>query len=140
MKIGFYPLNSVENAELKYAVIISKMGSAYIYVKHRERTTWELPGGRREPGELIQDTAKRELIEETGASRFEIEPISIYSVERNGEKSYGQLFHAKVEALDGVLEHEIEKVALFEKMPESLTYPDIQPHLLNKVKEVMGTL
>lgn len=31
-----------------------------ILCKHRERTTFESPGGWREPGETISDAAKRE--------------------------------------------------------------------------------
>ena len=39
-----------------------------------------MPGGHREAGEDILETAKRELQEETGAIKFEIKPICVYSV------------------------------------------------------------
>ena len=39
-----------------------------------------MPGGHGEAGEDIFETAKRELQEETGAIKFEIKPICVYSV------------------------------------------------------------
>ncbi|HEY1428656.1 MAG TPA: NUDIX hydrolase [Candidatus Tumulicola sp.] len=32
----------------------------------RERPLWNIPGGRQQPGELLYETAQRELFEETG--------------------------------------------------------------------------
>ena len=60
---------------LKFAVIISKTNGKWIFCKHRERDTYEVPGGHRESGEDILSTAKRELMEETGATDFTIKPI-----------------------------------------------------------------
>ncbi|MCR5214807.1 MAG: NUDIX domain-containing protein [Eubacterium sp.] len=34
-----------------------------MFCKHRDRDTFEVPGGHREPSEEIIDTAKRELYE-----------------------------------------------------------------------------
>ena len=65
---------------LKFAVIISKTEGKWVFCKHKERTTYEVPGGHRELGETVIDIAKRELMEETGAVEFTITPICIYSV------------------------------------------------------------
>ena len=71
-----------------------------VLVKHRERRTYEIPGSHREPGETIEETAARELKEETGAETFTLKPVSVYSVTgRNrvndtGEETYGMLFYA----------------------------------------------
>ena len=78
MEIKFY--DNVEDALLKFAVIISKANGKWVFCKHKERDTYEAPGGHREKGELILDTAKRELREETGAIDFTIRPICAYSV------------------------------------------------------------
>ncbi len=40
-----------------------------------EETLWELPAGTREDGELAIDTARRELIEETGYRAGSVEPL-----------------------------------------------------------------
>lgn len=72
--------DSIDDSMLKFAVIIAKHNGKWVFCKHRERSTWEVPGGHREQGEDILETAKRELYEETGAINFEINPICIYSV------------------------------------------------------------
>lgn len=59
--------DTVEDTLLKFAVIISKSNGKWVFCKHKERDTFEVPGGHRESGEEIIETAKRELQEETGA-------------------------------------------------------------------------
>ena len=73
LEVKFY--DAVDDDLLKFAVIISRAMSKWVLCKHRERDTYEVPGGHREKGENILDTAKRELKEETGALEFTIEPI-----------------------------------------------------------------
>ena len=65
LEVNFY--DEVDDSLLKFAVIISKADGKWVFCKHKERDTYEIPGGHREEGELILDTAKRELREETGA-------------------------------------------------------------------------
>ena len=78
MQIKFY--DKMEDSLLKFAVIIAKMDGKNVFCKHRERSTYEIPGGHREDGESILDAAKRELYEETGAVKYDIKPVCIYSV------------------------------------------------------------
>ena len=78
MEVKFY--ENVNDELLKFAVIIAKHQDKWVFCKHKERDTYEIPGGHREKDESIIETAKRELIEETGAIDFKIEPICVYSV------------------------------------------------------------
>ena len=78
VEVKFY--DKVEDSLLKFAVIIAKTEGKWIFCKHKERDTLEVPGGHREAGETILETAKRELKEETGAVDFHIRPVCVYSV------------------------------------------------------------
>ncbi|MBL4937688.1 NUDIX domain-containing protein [Clostridium sp. YIM B02515] len=137
IKVNFYDLNTIEDDKLHFAVIMAKYSGKWIFVKHKKRETWEIPGGHREENEDINYTASRELIEETGAKDFNIIPIYIYSVGRGEEESFGQLFYAKVESLGELLDFEIGEVKLFDSIPENLTYPLIQPCLFDKVEKYL---
>ena len=133
MKMNYYDIGYKENNELLYAVIVAKHDGKWIFVRHKDRETWEIPVGRREADEDINETAKRELFEETGAKTFELYPICIYSVEKDGKESFGQLFFTEVEILGELPDMEIDQIMLTHTLPDNLTYPQIQPHLYDRV-------
>ncbi|MEW9097123.1 MAG: NUDIX domain-containing protein [Clostridiaceae bacterium] len=137
MKIDFYEIGRVEDKNLEFAIISSRYKNEWILAKHKERNTWEIPGGHREKGEDINYTAKRELYEETGALKYNIEPVFDYSVTIDNVKSYGRMFYAEVFELGKLPELEIEKIQLFNELPSNLTYPLIQPYLQEKVIEYL---
>ena len=136
-EVKFY--DDIEDELLKFAVIISKTQNKYVFCKHKDRDTWEVPGGHREQGENITDTAKRELYEETGALEFDMEPICVYSVTApnnfDGKESFGMLFFADIKCFEAELHSEIEKNVITSELPERWTYPDIQPHLMKEAKK-----
>ncbi len=115
---------------VKYAVIIARYREHFIFCKHIDRNTYELPGGHREHGETITQAAERELREETGATDFVMSPICGYKVE-----DYGILYFAEVFELGEELSHEIQRIKLFKKIPNRLTYPYIHPFLLMEAKK-----
>ena len=84
LEVKFY--DSVDDSLLKFAVIISQSNGKWVFCKHKERDTYEVPGGHREAGENIVETAKRELQEETGAVKYEIKPIKIVEKETTSAK------------------------------------------------------
>ena len=101
---------NVEDALLRYAVILARCDGNLVLCRHRDRTTWEFPGGHREIGETIGEAAARELKEETGALEFELHELCPYSVEDGGAESFGMLFHAEIRRFDPELHHEIQEI------------------------------
>ena len=129
MEVKFY--DRVEDEKLKYAVIIARSEGKWVLCKHRERDTLENPGGHREPGETIEEAARRELYEETGALEYTLQEVGPYSW-----GGFGMLYFAEITRFEGELHSEIEKVLLTPELPrepERWTYPLIQPHLVAEV-------
>lgn len=138
VEVKFY--DSVDDRLLKFAVIIAKTNGKWVFCKHRERDTYEVPGGHRENGETILETAKRELREETGAVDFDIKPICVYSVkgktradENIEDETFGMLYFADVFSF-GEIHSEIEKIVITDEPMENWTYPLIQPRLLEEAR------
>lgn len=138
IEVNFH--DNIADDLLKFAVIIAKTEGKWVFCRHRERDTYEVPGGHREPGETIIETAKRELREETGAVDFTIQPICVYSVkgktkvnQNENDVSYGMLFYADIFLFEE-LHSEIEEILITDSLVENWTYPLIQPKLLEEAK------
>lgn len=134
MEVKFY--DKAEDSLLKFAVIVSKHNGKWVFCKHKQRETLEVPGGHREIGEQIGETAKRELYEETGAVDFIIKPICVYSVisdDNDAEETFGMLYFADINAFESKLHSEIEKIYLLDDLPSQWTYPLIQPKLIDEI-------
>jgi len=133
-----FPAN-VQDELIRFAVIIAHSDGKWVFCKHRERTTLEVPGGHREAGESLNEVARRELVEETGAAEFTITPICVYSVSGSTpinlaagcSTSYGMLYAARITAFSE-LKSEIESIHLLDELPDNWTYPLIQPRLIEE--------
>lgn len=132
--VRFY--DEIPDELLKFAVILASHDGKWVFCKHRERNTWEIPGGHREPGETVLSTAKRELYEETGALEYKLTPVCVYSVTApdnfDGRESFGMLYRADITRFETELHSEIEKIMITDQLPEQWTYPEIQPKLLEE--------
>ena len=139
IEVNFY--DEVDDSLLEFAVIISKSNGKWVFCKHKERDTFEVPGGHRETGEKIEDTAVRELKEETGAVDFNIKPVCVYSVkgktrvnENAAKESFGMLYAAEIFSFEEI-HSEIEKIVLSDDLIRQWTYPLIQPKLISEAKK-----
>ena len=136
MKVNFY--DSADDKLLKFAVVITKYKDQWVFCKHKERSTFELPGGHREVNEDILECAERELHEETGALAYNISPVCVYSVvgknrvNQSGEETFGMIYFANVESFENELHSEMESIVFLDSLPTEWTYPLIQPKLIEE--------
>lgn len=136
MEVRFY--DAAADELLRFAVIVAGSGGRWVFCRHRERDTFEVPGGHREPGETVRDAAERELREETGAADFTMEPVCVYSVtgrnrvNETGEETFGMLYAAEIRSFEPELHSEMAQVVLLDTLPEAWTYPLIQPKLIDE--------
>ncbi|WMC91172.1 NUDIX hydrolase [Kineothrix sp. MB12-C1] len=140
IEVTFY--NQIDDDLLKFAVIISKSNGKWVFCKHKDRDTYEVPGGHRETGEDILETARRELQEETGAIEFTIEPVCVYSVKGKirvdeflDKESFGMLFVADIQSFEQELHSEIEEIIITDNLIDNWTYPLIQPKLIGEARK-----
>lgn len=128
-----------DNMPMVFVVICAQYNGKWIFVRHKERNTYEIPGGHIEPNEDSVAAAKRELYEETGATDFTLDFVSVYAVEKDEQATGGYLFFADVKTLSDLPEYEIASVNFFDRLPDNLTYPSIQPFLSERVRNWMKT-
>lgn len=129
--MAWHALGSVPDERIGFAVHLAGWRGRPILVRHEGREVWELPGGRREPGEAVLDTARRELVEECGAFEARIQALCLYSVRLPGSETFGLLCRSAVERFAGPIpEFEIAEARAVERLDLPLAYPEIQGLIL----------
>jgi 8-oxo-dGTP diphosphatase len=136
--VDFYNPLFITDSVLTYSVISARYRDNWIFVRHQDRKTWEIPGGHIETWETSFEAAGRELMEETGAEKFNLDCIATYSVSIDGETGWGRLYIAEVFEIGPITDtSEIAEIKLMAHLPDNLTHPDIQPHLFRKAVEYL---
>ncbi len=124
VEISLLPAGSVEVPDLTYVVIGAREADKWIFVRHEERDTWELPAGHIEPGEHPDHAAERELFEETGTTRADLQLVHDYAVRINGNTDYGRLYYAEIRERGPLPDSEIGEILLRTDTPGPATYPE----------------
>ena len=124
-----FALNALDR--YKYVVVLSTCGGQILLSRHRERDTWETQGGHIEPGETPMQAARRELVEESGATAFDIRPLCDYWAGESWPDvgASGVVFAAEIRELGLMPQSEMAEVRRFDALPGNLTYPAITPVL-----------
>ncbi len=98
--------------------------------RDRDAVTWTLPKGTPNPGETVEETALREVGEETGLEVRIVAPLESieYSFVQNGTRVHKTVHYFLMEPVGGDLslyDHEFERVqwVSFDEAPELLTFP-----------------
>jgi 8-oxo-dGTP pyrophosphatase MutT (NUDIX family) len=98
--------------------------------RDRDLATWTLPKGTPDPGETVEETAIREVTEETGLEVRIVAPLpSIeYTFVLSGTRIHKTVHYFLMEPVGGDLSHhdrEFERVrwVSFQEAPELLTFP-----------------
>ena len=113
-----------------YVVIAARYDGGWLFVRHRKRGGYELPAGHPDEGEDSVTAAVRELMEETGALDFTMEPVTWYSVDTGSGRQFGRLFLASVDTLGEITDkEEIEEVRVFRRLPRGLSLPVVMTFL-----------
>lgn len=125
-----YPLGTLD--AYTYVVVFSIYNGKLLFIRHKQRGTWETQGGHIEAGETPLEAAKRELSEESGTVDYEIKPAFDYWVGDAAAGAGGMVFVARIRQTGALPECEMAETALFTRLPDHLTYPDITPVLYRK--------
>jgi 8-oxo-dGTP diphosphatase len=125
--------NLLEDQKLSYVVMGARHLDQWIFVRHRDRVSWEMPAGHIEPDESADRAAVRELFEEAGVIKSSLEVICDYEVTVGSKVEYGRLYYVAVHEMEPQDEFEIEEIFLSAKLPSSLTYPEVQTILFHRV-------
>ncbi len=132
LPVNFFPLGIAKDSELTRVILVCSYNGKWLLCKHKEKGTWEVPGGHIENGEDWESAAKRELYEETGVTKANIEAVCLYKI-----STYGIICYVEVEELgSNILEYEMDEVKLFNELPLNMTYYDTHKKFIEKVKEI----
>lgn len=138
LQCSIHPFGTL--APVKYVVVCTFFQGKLILSRHRERSTWETQGGHIEPGETALDAAKRELYEESGVRDARLYPVCDYLGVNPPRQANGTVFLAVAENLGRLPDSEMGEVALFDSLPENLTYPNVTPRLFAEAEKVLRQL
>ena len=109
-----------DEKEYTRVVCVARYKDKFVFSYNKKRNGWEIPGGHIEEGENWQEAAKREMYEETGATKVKLIPISVYKI-----SSYALLCYCEILEMEDLPdEYEMDKIMFSDTLPDNLTYPD----------------
>jgi 8-oxo-dGTP diphosphatase len=133
-EIKTFDLGYCDESEYTRVVCVCRYQGKYLFSYNKKREGWEIPGGHIEEGETWEEAAKREMHEETGATKVELTPVCVYKI-----STFGLLCFCEILELEKLPEeYEMSEIMLSDELPDNLTFPESNKVYFEKVKEFMG--
>ncbi len=131
------------------AVLVLRERTNVLLHRRRDGGLWSVPGGAMEPGESLEDTARRELREETGLTAVELRLLDVFSGPEffheypNGDQTYfvGAIFVAQQAHATPVPDgREATELGFFDldALPDDLL--EISRRILERYQAAMGAM
>jgi 8-oxo-dGTP diphosphatase len=135
-KVRIYDIGTLK--AYRFAVVFARYRNKWLYCRAKERDTFETAGGNIDSDETPLEAAKRELYEETGAIKFDIEPAFDFTAHTSKDNyswyANTQVFLAHIHELGEIPDFEMAEVKLFDAMPDKMRFPQILPVVYEKMQ------
>ena len=133
-EVKTYDLGYCKEEDYTRVICVCRYKGKYLFSYNKKREGWEIPGGHIEEGESWIDAAKREMYEETGATKIEVTPICVYKI-----STFGLLCFCEILELDKLPEeYEMSEIMLSDELPDNLTFPESNQIYFQTVKEKLN--
>lgn len=134
-EIKTYDLGYCHESEYTRVVCVCRYKDKFVFSYNKKREGWEIPGGHIEEGETWKEAAKREMYEETGATKIELEPICVYKI-----SSFALLCYCEIIEMEELpKEFEMDKIIFSNELPDNLTFPEAYKlyfEIVKKAKDI----
>ena len=110
--------------KIEFVNCVAHQQNQILFCKWRDNDIWVLPGGRVDPGETAEETAHRELLEETGATLKNLEVLCYIHCFMYNLEYWGIAYFGEIKELGTPSDlNEVSQAKLFSDFPENSSKP-----------------